>query len=626
MFSDTPLLKPTLDAHREDKDGAVFYRLADPTTGREYRLYEVEYLIAQMLDGRTPIGDIAARVRDELKFDLSANDLERFVRELESLGFLSGTGKPVAKVSEQPSGLSADDIMQDAEVAEVDKMAVTDELERLVRSALLHVKQGMVTQARDYFLAAKKFAPADDKVGTMLNHLEVVGEDDGPSDIEYLWKQAVVLYPGLTQEIGPPGIGAAPIPPEEQRDGGRTRTRRLTYALGLAGFLALGFVAWELVGRDLLRPPLPVETDKVRVQRVHLFYDAQAAEVAPRRSETYAFEKNGVLAEMLVKVGAHVSEGQIIARQKLSPADEKSFAQLSQKRQAAERAFLGQSLEVDKLNGQIAAKEQEADKLKDQADDLQKELASKPPNERAAQKRDIAALRKREAGLRKDAAAIKKRAAGPQKALAKLKSTFDQARNAEQALVQKSQGAFLRATAEGNVAEISAEVGKKIEASQPVLIVADKSALRIVFKGADRRLQALEQDTKIMLLHGDGDLAEGHISERTGDGAVIEVPDADGAIAEVDKKSLKVVRETLENALVVPAGAHVSASHAYVVEDGIAKRRPVEWVEVRDNEAIARSGLSQGEVVVIGPDNATAQLKTEHVEVELSARGLETAQ
>src|SRR5688572_6064389 len=144
MFSDTPLLKPTLDAQREDKDGAVFYRLSDPTTGREYRLYEVEFLIAQMLDGRSRLADIATRVRDELKFDLSPNDLERFVRELESLGFLSGTGKPVVKSGEEAMALSADDIIEDGEVAEVDKMAVTDELDRLVRSALLHVKQGMI--------------------------------------------------------------------------------------------------------------------------------------------------------------------------------------------------------------------------------------------------------------------------------------------------------------------------------------------------------------------------------------------------------------------------------------------------------------------------------------------------
>jgi HlyD family secretion protein len=623
MLSETPLLKTTLDAQREEKDGAVFYRLSDPTTGREYRLYEVEYFIAQMLDGQSPLSDISARVHDELKFDLSPNDLERFVRELESLGFLTSTGAAVASGSDDAMSLSAADIIDDADVAEVDKMAVTDELDRLVRSALLHVKQGMVSQARDYFLAAKKYAATDEKVGTMLNHLDVVGEDDGPNDIEYLWKQAVVLYPELTQEIGPPGIGVAPIPLEEQRERKTASSRRFIMIGALVALVVVGFSGWEFFGRALLRPVLEVETDKVRVQRQHLFYDAEATDAGPQESFPHAFEKSGPVVDVIVKTGEQVKKGQVLARQRLSPAEEKQLATLRQKRQTAEKAFLAVTMEVEKATNEIAAKTEESEKTKKSVDELQRLIGVKPPNERAAPKKELAQLKKSQASLKKDLATLKKKTTPAQKNQAKLKKGLDAAKASEDALEQKASWAFLHAVADGYITQIAVEPGAKVEAGASVVTVADTHTLRVRFKGPDRRLQQLLKDGRVKLFSRDAEIVEAKVSDVSAGAVFVEVADNDGAFGRADKKALKLVRETLEQAFVVSAGARIQDGQAYVVEGDEAVRRNVDWAEVRGGEAIARSGLKAGEVLVVGPDKIVPQLAEERVKVKVLKRGVE---
>lgn len=614
-----PRLKPNLDATREEKDGRTFYRLVDPSSGREYRLYEVEYFIAQMLDGQTPIVKVAARARDELKFELSPNDLERFVKELSSLGFLveNGAASPVDEI------LNADDMIDDS-ASEVDKMTVEDELDRLVRSALLHVKQGLISQARDYFLAAKKYAPKDEKVSVMLNHLDVVGEDDGPSDIEYLWKQAVVLYPDLTQEIGPPGVGVAPIPIDEGKDGmrgGARGSRRFVGIAGAAGLVVIGFVGFMLFGRDLLNPAPQVDVERVRVQpKMTLYFAAEPVEVTPRKIWAQRFDKGGQVVELLVRPGDVVKKEQALARLKLPPAQEKALAVVRQKRQTAEKASLSLQSEIDKLQQEVTKKNEEANSAKSELDGL---LARA---EQAALKKDVAAAKKKQAAAKKALATLKKKLSVPQKNLQKQQKAFEAAKAAETAFIDKEGAAFLRASDEGLVHKVSVDQGAKVDEKTAVVLLADPSAVHVRFRLDDGRMRALQKDEKTKLVFGDALQADAFVVVADDKGVTVEVKDADGELAKAEKNTVRLVRETIENAFVASSAARVSEKSAYVIEHDFAVKKPVEWVEVRGKEAIAKKGLQAGELVVVGPPGLLKELSDDRVKVTVNVRTAEGGQ
>src|SRR6476659_9910305 len=47
-----PTFRTDLTCSREEQQGVVFYRIDDPRTKTSFRLYEIEYLIAQKLTGQ----------------------------------------------------------------------------------------------------------------------------------------------------------------------------------------------------------------------------------------------------------------------------------------------------------------------------------------------------------------------------------------------------------------------------------------------------------------------------------------------------------------------------------------------------------------------------------------------
>src|SRR5512138_2152338 len=92
-----PWFRTDLTCSREEQQGVVFYRVDDPKTQTSFRLYEIEYLIAQKLDGNRELADVIKAVKDEYNFDISLPDLQKFVSQLDSMGF-------VEKEAAAPSG------------------------------------------------------------------------------------------------------------------------------------------------------------------------------------------------------------------------------------------------------------------------------------------------------------------------------------------------------------------------------------------------------------------------------------------------------------------------------------------------------------------------------------------
>ncbi len=423
------------------------------------------------------------------------------------------------------------------------------------------------------------------------------------------FKQAVTLYPEVTQEIGPPGVGVAPIPIDEGREGmrGGGRSKKWLWAIGTTAFVGVGFSGFMLFGKDLLNPPVVVDTEKVRIQKVTLYYASQAQEVLPRKLWPQRFDKGGQVVEILVRQGDVVKKGQPLVRMKLPAAAEKQLAIVRQKRQSAERATLGLQTDIEKLQQEAQKKGAEVDALKGEID--------------KASKKDAATLRKRQAALKKEIAALKKRVATPQKLLAKQQKVFDASKAAELAFVQKEGAAFLRAAEDGVVHKIDVSANEKVDDKQAVVVVADSSAVHVRFRLDDGRMRRLQKDEKVKLVYGANVFADAFVIVSDDKGVAVEAKDPDGELGKADRATVQLVREVVDGALLVPAAAKLSDHEAYVIENDFAVRRAVEWVDVRGKEAIAKKGLAAGERVVVGPASALKELQAERVRVEINVEG-----
>ncbi len=604
-------LKSTLTANRDEQNGVVFYQITDPQSGKSFRLYEVEYLIARMLDGKTPNDVLVEKVHRDLQFELSVADFGKFITELHDLGFLE------EEVFEPDVAL--EEVVLEPMDAESMGPPLEHELERLVRSGVLHIKQGLVSQARDYFLAARKCSPEDGRVATMLNHLDVVGDDDASADLEYLWKQALQLYPELCAELGPPGSGISPIPVDEsgRREGvlaHAQKRRGLILGLLAAGVvLGLGFhYLWPL----LAAPPPLVETERVRAQKVLLFFEAQVGKVEPRRQWDLNFDKAGTVAEVEVKPGDSVKKGQVLARLQLKPAQEKGLKAIRDRKTKTEKAALATSLEVERLLGQLTDKQAEAQSLKDKLDDLQKSflLKTTTPQSRLQMKKDILAAKKLSMSADRELAKLRAHTAVPQRNKQKLEALQKSAAQSEEKFELAQEGLFIFAPDEGIVLRTDLRPGAKLKEHEGELVLADTTALRVHWKTSDPRLGKLQKGATVRVVFTDGTQIDAPL-DSVGQDLVVEVPDPDHKLASLDVKSMRLLREEIE-ALVVGATAKRGNDDGLVVEDGEVFHRKVEWVEVRGKDAIARSGLRAGDVMVTGPEDLLGKLK-DHDKVRL---------
>ena len=77
-----------LRATRNETGGVVYYVVEDTATGARHRLYEMEYATAQLLDGRRSLEKVARLVHRRLGLDATADDVDRFVKQLQALGFV----------------------------------------------------------------------------------------------------------------------------------------------------------------------------------------------------------------------------------------------------------------------------------------------------------------------------------------------------------------------------------------------------------------------------------------------------------------------------------------------------------------------------------------------------------
>ena len=96
-----PRFRQDLDCVREEDQGVVFYRVDDVENQSSFRIYEIEYIIAQKLDGKRSLQEIIDEIKAEYEFEIQTHDLEKFIKQLESRKCLAAAeGDGVATVAE----------------------------------------------------------------------------------------------------------------------------------------------------------------------------------------------------------------------------------------------------------------------------------------------------------------------------------------------------------------------------------------------------------------------------------------------------------------------------------------------------------------------------------------------
>jgi len=76
-----------LRVSRVEMGTVVYYLIEDATSGKQHRLYEMEYEVAQLLDGRRTCEKVAKQVNKKRSTQLQSVDVDRFALQLVALGF-----------------------------------------------------------------------------------------------------------------------------------------------------------------------------------------------------------------------------------------------------------------------------------------------------------------------------------------------------------------------------------------------------------------------------------------------------------------------------------------------------------------------------------------------------------
>ncbi len=628
-----PTFRSDLTCSREEQQGVVFYRIDDPKSQTSFRLYEIEYLIAQKLDGRRSLHDVISAVKEDYNFDISEPDLQKFVNQLDSMGFVTkdgaGGGSAAAGVGAAfaPSGgeeydkdttnVMRRDVEPELEIVDPDVIeepaAVDDaELRRLLKSALLHVKQGYIVHARDYFLAARELNPDDGRLAKLVSHLEIIGDASGPAEVEYLWNQAKELFPDVAEEVGPLADGQGGPGPKiadaaeraSQSADGDLKTRLLWTVLvivvGLGGIAGLYFFAREA---RIFEGNPKARVITVKAARVPVFHEATAKSVSAARETWLSFAGGGKVAEVSVEKGSRVDAEQIIAMLEVPAAIEKQLKEARAGVTKAEAAYDKAAKALEKL----VQKREEVEAERNMADEKLKEL--KPKSVLASggvSKRDMEKWKKVKVKANKTLTQLAKKERGPRQAEQKAKKALADAKKKLEQLEQKTAQKRIKAPFAGTIEEVKIEKGQNVAEKAQALLLRDSLAVQLSFVVKDTGGLLPGGEAAVALGRGAPSSAKVKTIEAAGDEKQVEVTlvDPTGAFVHSAPTEFKLVREFVEPAFEVPATAVFTddhGTHVLVELQGRALVRDVELLSQDASKAVIRDrsgNLRDGEHVV----------------------------
>ncbi len=620
-----PLFRTDLTCSREEQQGVVFYRIDDPQSQTSFRLYEIEYLIAQKLDGKRTFAEVIEAVKEDYNFDISEPDLQKFVGQLESMGFISkpeemveaAAAEFIEEVEEPDTTLvmarpkAAEPEMQlelEGEPAPVDDI----ELRRLLKSALLHVKQGYIVHARDYFLAAKELDPSDARLATLVSHLEIIGDSSGPAEVEYLWGQAKELFPDVAEEVGPLEAGTGGSEKVSNAAGRATQAwdddlrarilwMMLFLVLVVGGAGGLYFFAREA---HIFEGAPHAKIRTVQSTRLPVFYKEAAKSVAPVRETWLHFGSAGKIAEVSVKPGERVAADEQLAAFELPKPIAKQIA-------AAKAAVKKATADYDKARDRLQKVIEDRQGLEAEANQAQEKLrelsAKSVLGKGSVSRRDIEKWKRIKAKVNKKLSQLAKKERQPRAQEKKAKDKLAATEKRLDGLEAKIAPKLLRAPFAGVITEIKVAAGDNVGPNRKAMLLRDTSAVRLRFVLAQAGDLQVGGEAFVSLSRGAPTRAKIAAVESVKAGSRVDVllPDPTGSLVDTAAGEFQLVREYVDPAFAIPASAVFSSErgdHVLVELQGRALVRDVTVVSKSATTAIIRDrsgALRDGEHIVV---------------------------
>lgn len=625
-----PQFRTDLNCSREEQQGSVFYRIDDPSTQTSFRLYEIEYLIAQKLDGRRTIPEIIESVKSEYNFDLSESDLSKFISQLESMGFVQRAPSQATEELEEADTQVMDAPLVEAEeidaaAVEADSSAEPEiellepgaavevdeaELQRLLKSAFLHIKQGYVLHARDYAQAARELNPEDDRLTQLVKHMEILDDDSSAQDLQTLWDEIRRLFPDVLAklqadgELAPAPESAAGDKPANAQSDDDLRARTIYFLLVIGLLIGGGVGGYWLFTNDTLFATEPeVHVSSLEARKVPLYVGA-AEQVEPWRSGWLKFGTQGIVDRVTVDVGAQVSKGDILGRLRLAPPLERRLRRF---RRAVERAQKRASRSEAALQ-ELLDKRQKLEARRDEAKARLKELRPKSVLRAGGiSKRDLRKWTRVKARTNKRLSRLARRTRRPRKRAQAAERKLERARRKLQAIEDRIGPRLLRAEFGGVVAAVKVAAGERVNPATQAILVEDASQLRLRFTSKTPREFQKGGEAKVALASGEpvaGKVVS--VARDAGKTSLEILVSADGeAMAQKPPEQFRLIEEVVDPAFLVDAAAVFQQQGEHFVTvalQGRALKRTVEVVAERNTKKVIRdtSGtLRDGQQLVV---------------------------
>ncbi len=483
-MSKKPCFRTDLVAKREEEQGIVYYQVEDPLTKSKSRLYEMEYMIAQQMDGQKGFEEIIKLVNDELHFALTKDDLTRFISQLDSMNFLTHLDDDSA--AHEPETV---DVLIEPSIDPAEE-------ERLLTSAILQIKQGFFDQAKDYFLELKEASPGDQRHLTMLGHLSILGSEPTGGELKFIWNEVTKIYPQIAAAVGTPETTietAEYKQPVAQKNGSKTKIYILL-AIIIALILAGGayyFFACKQKKAEVA--PLTVSTRIIESYTAPLFNEEWPAKITAIQKSALSFGENGQVEALEVAPEAKVEKGAFLAALTMDEALKRPFAEAKNKLVISQK-------DLAKIS---AANERNEERLSALNEKKAKDLAKIKELSAGRSSKNRASVQK----IKKELSKTNKNLAAGQKLKVKLADDLNQAKKREYAAQKEFdtlvsgadyKNKVLTAPISGLIEKIAIAPGQ--EAANPALTIIDPTLLRASFKLPEELLKEYTPGQGVALL------------------------------------------------------------------------------------------------------------------------------
>ena len=533
-MSALPKFKENIQATREEEQGVVFFRIVDQEKPANLKLYEIEYLIALECNGNQSLADIQKQVLEKHQFSVTLADLQKFMKQLESMQLLEQNISDTFTEPQEDTHILKRDVSPEEKAEDTGAWQV----------------------------AAVMNAAEEDVHEIVSTSHETTGEKRPSSSRSGVRRLTTVFY-------------------EET-----IKARLGWFIVLLVVLFAIGAGIFYISRRpDIVQQEIAVRTEVIQPNQLPVFYPEPAAEVAPDKESNLNFLTPGIVDTLFIEKGTRVQAEQVLAVLKMPP---QAQSKLKSAREALVRAQTSYEKSQKPLE-ELLRDRQRIETEKMAIDEMLKELRPKSIlSDGGVSSRDIEKLKqaKVDANRKLSAVAVKERK--PKAAEAKAKKQLEAAKKKLQTLEKQYSAKILRAPFEGSIVELRVAKGQKVTPTDVIAVLRDALHIRLSFVVTANSTLQNGGETFVSLRQGKPSSAKIIDIQSQQNKKIVQIkfPDPTGTFVQIAAKEFSLVREFIENAVLVPSKAIILVENIPFIYLALGDRAVLRPVEILQKEAV----------------------------------------